>query len=117
MPLTVSSRVEDKVGILELDGTLTLGPSLSALRETARQVLDTPKVLGMLLQVERVTNADSAGLGELTVVYTLAMQHRCPIMLVGVSPALHKMLEVTRLEALLPSAPDVATAKKQLKER
>jgi anti-anti-sigma factor len=116
MPLTVSSRVEDKIGILELDGTLTLGPSLSTLRNTARQVLDTPKLAGMLLQVGRVTNADSAGLGELTVVYTLAMQHHFPIMLVGVSSTLQKMLEVTRLDALLPSAPDVATAKKHIKE-
>jgi anti-anti-sigma factor len=117
MPLRVSSRVEDKIGILELDGALTLGPSLSTLRETAREMLETHKLAGMLLQVGRVTNADSAGLGELTVVYTLAMQHRCPTMLVGVSPTLQKMLEVTRLDALLPSAPDVAAAKKQLKER
>jgi anti-anti-sigma factor len=117
MALTVSSRLEDHIAVLELDGALTLGPSLSTLREAARQMLDGGKLAGMLLQVGRVATADSAGLGELTVVYTLAMQRRCPIMLVEVSSTLHKMLEVTHLDALLPSADDVAAAKKQLKER
>lgn len=117
MSLTVSSRVENNIAVLELEGSLTLGPSLSALRQTATQTLNDSKLAGMILQVGRVTTTDSAGLGELTVVYTLAIQHHCPIMLVEVSPTLQKMLEVTRLDALLPSASDVATAKKQLKER
>ncbi|MGI8959770.1 MAG: STAS domain-containing protein [Bryobacteraceae bacterium] len=117
MPLTVSSRVEDAFAILELDGSLTLGPSLSTLRETARRTMDESKVAGMILHVANVTNTDSAGLGELTVVYTLATTRRCPIILVDVSSTLQKMLEVTRLDALLPSAVDVASAKKRLKER
>jgi anti-anti-sigma factor len=117
MSLTVSSRVENNIAVLELEGSLTLGPSLSTLRQTATQTLNESKLKGMILQVGRVTTTDSAGLGELTVVYTLGIQHHCPLMLVEVSPTLRKMLEVTRLDALLPSAPDVATAKKQLKER
>jgi anti-anti-sigma factor len=117
MPLTVSSRVEDDFGILELDGSLTLGPSLSTLREAARRILEQSKIAGMILEVTHVTTTDSAGLGELTVVYTLATRRLCPIMLVGVSSTLQKMLEVTRLEALLPSAAELASAKKRLKER
>jgi anti-anti-sigma factor len=117
MPLTVSSRVEEDFGILELDGSLTLGPSLSTLREAARRILEESKIAGMILQVAHVATTDSAGLGELTVVYTLATKRRCPIMLVGVSSTLQKMLEVTRLEALLPSASDLVSAKKRLKER
>lgn len=116
MSLTVSSRVEDNLAILELEGSLTLGPSLSALRETARRSLDKDKVAGLILQVTDVTMTDSAGLGELTVVYTLATKRGCPIMLVGVSSTLQKMLEVTHLDALLPSATDLASAKKRLKE-
>jgi anti-anti-sigma factor len=117
MPLTVSSRVEDDLAILELEGPLTLGPSLSTLRETARRTLEESKIAGMILHVGRVPTTDSAGLGELTVVYTLATKRRCPIILVGVSSTLQKMLEVTRLEVLLPSATDVASAKKRLRER
>jgi anti-anti-sigma regulatory factor len=60
---------------------------------------------------------DSAGLGELTVVYTFASKQKCPIRLVGVNPSLHKILEMTRLDELLRAAVDVASAKKQLKEQ
>jgi anti-sigma B factor antagonist len=116
MPLTVSSRFEDKFAVLELAGSLTLGPTLSTLRETARRTLDGNKVTGMILRVAGVTTVDSAGLGELTVVYTSATRRGCPIMLVEVNPTLHKMLEVTHLDALLPSATDMTSAKKQLKE-
>jgi anti-sigma B factor antagonist len=117
MPLSVSSRIENGFAILDLDGSLTLGPSLSTLREAARRTLEESKMAGMILDVTRVTTTDSAGLGELTVVYTLATTRHCPIVLVGVSPTLQKMLEVTRLEALLPSAADLASAKKRLRER
>ncbi|HEY6988161.1 MAG TPA: STAS domain-containing protein, partial [Bryobacteraceae bacterium] len=60
------------------------------------------------------TTVDSAGLGELTVVYTFASKQKCPIRLVEVNPSLHKILEMTRLDELLRAATDVASAKKQL---
>src|SRR3569833_1322269 len=104
MPITLSSRVEDDFAILEVDGSLTLGPSLSTLRETARRILDETNVAGLILQVNEASTTDSAGLGELTLVYTLATKRRCPIMMVGVTSTLQKMLEVTHLDALLPSA-------------
>src|SRR5260370_22593556 len=88
MPLTVSSRFEDKFAVLELAGSLTLGPTLSTLREAARRTLDTNKVTGMILRVAGVTTVDSAGLGELTVVYTSATRRGCAIMLVEVNPTL-----------------------------
>ena len=115
MPLSVNSRVEDNFAVLELAGALTLGPSLSSLRETARRTLDESKVAGVILHVAGVTSTDSAGLGELTVVYTFASKRGCPIMLAEVSSTMRKMLEVTHLDALLPSAADVHAAKKQLK--
>lgn len=116
MPLTVTSRLEDNFAVLELTGPLTLGPSLSTLRETARRTLDGNKLTGMILQVGGVTAMDSAGLGELTVVYTSATKRGCPIMLVEMSPVVQRMLEVTHLDALFPSVSDLASAKKQLKK-
>lgn len=115
MPLSVTSRVEDGCAILELSGTLTLGPSLNALRDTARAVLSTNKVSGLILDLAAVTATDSAGLGELTVVYTLAARRSCALRLAEVSPRLLKLLELTRLDGLLKAAPDVASAKKELK--
>lgn len=117
MLLNIESRIEDKFAVLDISGALTLGPSLHTLREAARKALDNNKLSGLILRVDGVTSTDSAGLGELTIVYTSATRRGCPIMLVEVSPNLRKMLETTRLDALLPSANDVASAKKQLASR
>ena len=115
MALTIGARVEDGLAILELDGSLTLGPSLVSLRNGAREVLATPNLSGIILDVRRITSVDSSGLGELTIVYSSASRHKCPMRMVGVSPNLQKMLEMTHLDAVLESASDLPTAKKQLK--
>ncbi len=114
MPLTVKSHVEGGFAILELSGSLTLAPSLGTLRENARQILGTPKLAGIILRVAELTQTDSAGLGELTVVYTMAAKRGCPLRLVEASSNLRKMLEVTRLEVLLPCASDMKTAKAEM---
>lgn len=116
-PLSISSRLEDGLAVLDVAGDLTLGPSLTGLREAAKKALEAQKLRGMVLRVAGVTTTDSAGLGELTVVYTFASKRDCPLALVGVTPSLRKMLEMTHLDALLPSAADVSSAKKQFEAR
>jgi anti-anti-sigma factor len=116
LPLNIASRVEEGVAILELSGSLTLGPHLNALRRAARDALDNGHVSGLILQVADVTATDSSGLGELTVVYSFASKRRCRIVLVDVSPTLRSMLEMTHLDGLLPAAPDMRSAKQQLRE-
>ncbi|MBV9083899.1 MAG: STAS domain-containing protein [Acidobacteriaceae bacterium] len=111
MSLTVTSRVENDIAILDLEGSLRLGPSLHSLRETARQVLNRSHPSGLILQMGRLAAVDSAGLGELTVVYTYASRQSCRLALVEVSQNLRTMLEVTHLDGLLPVATNVAAAK------
>lgn len=115
MPLSVKSHVEDGFAIFELSGSLTLTPSLSALRDHARQVLAGTRISGIILRVSEVTQTDSSGLGELTAVYTIAAKRGCPIRLVEATPSLQKMLELTRLDGLLPCASDVMAAKMEMK--
>ena len=79
MPLKIASRIEDDIAILELSGTLTLGPHLNALRRTAREALEKTKLSGLILDVAGVTVTDSSGLGELTAVYLFASKRDCPI--------------------------------------
>lgn len=114
MALTVTHRVEEGFGVLQLAGPLTLGPSLSGLREAARQLLATAKLSGLILQVGDVTSVDSAGLGELTIVYNFANRQSMGIRLVGSTPSLLKMLDMTRLEELLPPSKDMQSAKQEL---
>jgi anti-anti-sigma factor len=114
MPLNVTSRVENEIAILDLEGTLTLGPTLQRLRDNAKAVLSEGNISGVIVQVSRVTATDSAGLGELTVVYTFAAKRGARVVLAGASQALKTMLEVTHLDGLLPTAPDTPSARKLL---
>jgi anti-anti-sigma factor len=116
MPLTVTQRVEDDIGILELSGALTLGPSLTELRNKARQMLEGNSLKGVIVHAGAVTQTDSSGLGELTVVYTLATKKGCALRLVNVKPELRKILQLTRLDGLLPSAADIASAKSEMRK-
>ncbi len=115
MPLTIEQRVEDGIGILTLSGNLTLGPSLVTLRNNARQLLDSQKLSGLVLDAGGLLQTDSSGLGELTLVYTLAAKRNCRLVLVRANPTLGKMLSVTRLDGLMPPISDMDTAKAQLK--
>ena len=116
MSFNVKTRSEDDFGVIELSGPLTLSPGLSSLREAARKILGVPKISGLILHVAGVTTADSAGLGELTVVYTFASRRSCPMRLVGATPGLLKMLEMTRLEDLFQPVDSVLIAKKQMRQ-
>lgn len=61
-----------------------------------------------------MTNVDSAGLGEMTIVYGFANRQRMGIRLVGSTASLLKLLDMTRLEELLPPAKDMPSAKREL---
>ncbi len=114
MALTVSQKVDDGFAVLQLAGTLTLGPSLNGLRESAKQVLTTSRLSGLILEVSGVTTVDSAGLGELTMVYNFANRQNLGIRLVGTTASLAKLLEMTRLEELIPASADMPSAKRDL---
>ena len=117
MPLSVATRFEENFAILQLSGTLTLGPSLAALRQVAQESLKRGQLKGIILHVAGVTMTDSAGLGELTVVYSYANRNGCPLMLADVPVGMRNILEITRLDALLPAATDIEAAKSALKGR
>ena len=114
MPLTVQPRVENEIAILDLEGALTLGPGLQSLRDAARKVLSDTRVRGIVLNAANLTSADSAGLGELTILYTLASRQKCRVIVAGARPNLITTLQVTHLDALLPVASDVPTAIAQI---
>ena len=111
LSLTVTSRVEGSCAVLDLNGQLTLGPALGAVRDAAKRALGDRKVSGLLLLMGGVTVADSSGLGELTVVYSMAAKKGCPVRLVEASTSLRKMLQMTRIDELLPTSDTLTEAK------
>ncbi len=117
MSIKASSRVEDGFGIIDLAGKLTLGPKLRDVQDSARSLLEKEKLTGLILDASNVTLVDSSGLGELLIVYTTAAKRNCPIRLVGASDNFHKLLHLTKLDAILVPADSVASAKNQIKSR
>jgi anti-anti-sigma factor len=117
MPLSITSRPDRNFQILTVTGTLTLGPNLKNLQQIARSALDTSSPDALIVDVSGLRYADSAGLGELTILYSLCTRKNCVLILTGVPNQLRQMLDLTRLDALLPSAPDIEAAKRLIKVR
>jgi anti-anti-sigma factor len=90
---------------------------LRNLQQAARTALESSTPEAVILDVAGVRYADSAGLGELTIVYSLCTRKQCPLVLAAVPAQLRQMLELTRLDALLPSAADIEGAKQEAKTR
>ena len=117
MSLSINSRLDRNVCVLTVTGQLTLGPHLRTLQQAARTALESGTPDAVILDVAGVRYADSAGLGELTIVYSLCTRKQCPLVLAAVPAQLRQMLELTRLDALLPSAADIEGAKQEAKTR
>jgi anti-anti-sigma factor len=100
-----------------LTGQLTLGPNLKSLQQMAQVAFETGSPDALIVEVGGVRYTDSAGLGELTILYSLCMRKQCMLILAGVPNQLRQMLELTRLDALLPSASDTEAAKRMVKAR
>lgn len=114
MPLIVTWRMDESVAVMDLSGTLTLGPSLGTLRETVRLIIKDNHLSGLVIRVADVTSTDSSGLGELTVVFTLTTNHGRGVRLLNVTPSLRKMLRITCIDRLLPESESLASAKAEL---
>jgi anti-anti-sigma factor len=117
MPLSITSRPDRNFYILTLTGQLTLGPNLKSLQQMAQVAFETGSPDALIVEVGGVRYTDSAGLGELTILYSLCMRKQCMLILAGVPNQLRQMLELTRLDALLPSASDTEAAKRMVKAR
>jgi anti-anti-sigma factor len=101
MSLVIRSRVEGSNAILELTGTLTLGPTLQTPRETARQILSGHRLSEIFPNLAGVTAVDSAGLGELAVVCAVTVRWKCPVRVEAANSNVRQILELTRLDEQL----------------
>jgi anti-anti-sigma factor len=105
MALSVTSQLDRKFHVLAVTGNLTSGPDLTRLQRAARRALESGTADGLILDLSGTPQADSAGLGELTVIYSLCVRNGFTLILKGVSDQLRRMLASTHLDALLFSDP------------
>lgn len=92
----------DKILRMELSGRVTLGPQLVEFGRKAGEQVTSQRPRGVLLNIAGVEEMDSAGLGELVILYTLAGQIGARVCFVQPSPRIVHLLETTRLAGILP---------------
>jgi anti-sigma B factor antagonist len=94
--LYINERRSADVTILDLKGRLRIGGNAIALHRSVRSLILEKKTL-ILLNLAGVTFIDSCGLGELVASQVSVEKKGGEIKLVGVTDALHELLELTRL--------------------
>ena len=87
-----------------------LGPALTVFNKEIRAALDTPVPSLLVLNLEKVQRIDSAGLGELILLHTLASARSTKIALVAAPPRVLDLLAVTRVDGIFPCFPDERAA-------
>lgn len=108
--LSVKVRRVRAACVVEIDGDLSLGPGLAQLVREADEAFRISAPAVLLLDVSRAGSIDSAGLGELVSLYLLAVGKKAAVGLIGSSARTRQLLEITRLDGILPSFPTEADA-------
>lgn len=96
MALKISTREVDGVSVLELEGRIVLGEESNSLRETVKGLLSAGKKK-IVLNMDRVTYIDSAGLGALVAAHHSARTQGSSLKLSNLGTRFQEVLQVTKL--------------------
>ncbi len=91
----VERRVGDVI-IIDLKGKLTLGSGDVQLRSIIRDLLDRDEK-NIVLNLEKVSYMDSAGVGELVASYTTASNREADLKLLNLTSKIRDLLQFTQL--------------------
>ena len=89
--------------VVRISGRLTLGPHLRRFGDQVTAYVASNRPAAILLDVEAVSEVDSAGLGELMIVYTTAGEYGSRVGLLRPSQRFLNLLQITSLIGLLPN--------------
>lgn len=98
MKLTLNSREIDDVTVVECRGRIVYRDEALALSAKIAELL--PQTHQLVLALSGVEMIDSAGLGELVVVYMWAQSSGCSIKLAGPNNHVREVLELTNLASI-----------------
>jgi anti-sigma B factor antagonist len=85
------------ISVVDLSGKITIGEGDVVLRERVTELLDSGK-LNILLNLEKVSYMDSAGIGELVACYKRAKERKGTVKLLNPSGKVYDLLQLTKLE-------------------
>lgn len=109
MPLDIQLREARDVTLVDLAGQITLGEESRALRERLQQLLGAGKKK-ILINLEKVSFIDSAGVGTLVASFTSARSAGGQLKLLHLTRKIQETLQTTRLLTVFETYDDEAEA-------
>ncbi len=98
-------REYGKVTVVDLSGKITIGEGDVVLREKVSDLLEGGK-RNLLLNLEKVSYMDSAGIGELVACYKRAKEASGTVKLLNPSGKVYDLLQLTKLEEVFETFKD-----------
>ena len=114
MSLSIKTRKEDGVNVLELSGRLTIGESVLSLRDAVRSAVDDGD-LKFVINLGEVKYIDSSGLGELVSIYTTVRNKKGDVKLLKLTAKAKDLLQMTKLLTVFDTYDEEADALAALK--
>ena len=109
MSLKIQTRETAEAVILDLSGRISLGESLSELRDSIREALSGEQK-NLLLNLSEVSSIDSSGLGQLIGSYAAVTNRGGQMKLLNLQKRVTDLLQVTKLLTVFETYTDEATA-------
>ena len=110
MSLSMELRNVRGIPILDLSGSLDVGPSLVALTDRVTSILADFKPLRVVLNLRALSSMDSAGLGEVMLLFSRAAQQNCELVVACANESIRQAFRVTRMDGVLRLADDEEAA-------
>jgi anti-sigma B factor antagonist len=104
-----NERRNNDVVVIDLKGKLTLGSGDVQLRSIIRDLLDRDE-RNIVLNLDKVSYMDSAGVGELVASYTTASNREADMKLLNLTSKIRDLLQFTQLISVFESFSDQAEA-------
>ena len=103
--MKVNIRQEGEVSVVDLSGKITIGEGDVVLREKVQDLLDFDQKK-IVLNLEKVSYMDSAGIGELVACYKRAKEKEGTVKLLNPSGKVYDLLQLTKLEEVFETFKD-----------
>jgi anti-sigma B factor antagonist len=103
--MKVGVRNIGHVAVVDLAGKITIGEGDVVLREKVNELFDSGQQ-NVLLNLEKVSYMDSAGIGELVACYKRAKEKGGSVKLLNPSGKVYDLLQLTKLEEVFETYKD-----------
>lgn len=103
--MKANTRIIGHVSVVDLVGKITIGDGDIVMREKVNELLDSGNA-NVLLNLEKVSYMDSAGIGELVACYKRAKEKNGTVKLLNPSGKVFDLLQLTKLEEVFETYRD-----------